>query len=73
MQRLIIAAGEAWDQTGYEGIDCVPTRKTWKNNSYFSQTSRVLLIPKGKKRKKAVHNLTRLLSVADRFYRLRLS
>jgi hypothetical protein len=60
MQRLIIAAGEAGDQTGEEGIDCVPTRKTWKNNLYFLQTSRVLLILKGKKRKKAVHNLTRL-------------
>jgi hypothetical protein len=34
MHRLIIAAGEAWDQTGEEGIDCVPTRKTWKNNSH---------------------------------------
>jgi hypothetical protein len=51
MQRLIIAAGEAWDQTGEEGIACVPTRKTRKNNSYFSQTSRVLLILKGEKGK----------------------
>jgi hypothetical protein len=49
MQRLIIAAGEAWDQTGEEGIACVPTRKNWKNNLYFFTDVLRPLIIKGEK------------------------